>query len=202
MPMQKPPTPPTPKNPPPRESPPQRRDPSPNIQDTDHRANAPAPHNAPHGADPRKAGVDPGAVPPLVRPTETLPTDPHAGKPQTGEPVGLARHAETEDEVERLDVMEHSKVPPPGSRNYVAGQPVNEEEYERTEAEANRLAEAGRAQRTEAEQLMKENTPGDPDYHPADPDHRDTPQAQGQDRDKRAPSEQPGHVNPKPGEHR
>ena len=90
------------------------------------------------------------------------------------------------------------KVPPPGSRHYVAGQPVNDEEWEKTENEANRLAQAGREQRTEAEQRMKENTPGDPDYHPADPDKRDTPQAQGQDRDKRAPSDQPGQTNPKP----
>ena len=90
------------------------------------------------------------------------------------------------------------KVPPPGSRHYVAGQPVDDEEWEKTENEANRLAQAGREQRTEAEQRMKENTPGDPDYHPADPDKRDTPQAQGQDRDKRAPSDQPGQTNPKP----
>ena len=80
------------------------------------------------------------------------------------------------------------KVPPPGSRHYVAGQPVDDEEWEKTENEANRLAQAGREQRTEAEQRMKENTPGDPDYHPADPDKRDTPQAQGQDRDKRGPA--------------
>jgi hypothetical protein len=127
---------------------------------------------------------DPSVVQPVVRPTETLPTDVRAGKPNQGEePVGLARHAETAEEVEKINIMEHSKIPPPGSRNYVAGQPVNEEEYERTEREANRLADAGRAQRTEEEQRMKENTPGDPDYHPADPDKRDTPQAQSPPKD-------------------
>ena len=119
-------------------------------------------------------GKDGDPVEPVVRRTETLPTDPHAGQAvQRDEPVRMARHAETEEELEKIQDMEHSKIPPPGSRNYVAGQPVNEEEWERTEREANRLADAGRAQRTEAEQRMKENTPGDPDYHPVDPDHRD-----------------------------
>ena len=148
--------------------------------------------------------VDPvlGTVDPLVRPTETLPvaanTDPR------GEPVGHARHAESPEEVEKIQAMEgfgdnnDRKVPPPGSRHYVAGQPVNDEEYEKTEAEATRLAAAGKAQRSEAEQRMAENTPGDPDYHPADPDKRDTPQAQGQDPNKRGASDQPGQTNPFP----
>ena len=144
-----------------------------------------------------------GTVDPLKRETETLPVEAHPG-PKQGEPVGHARHAETKEEVEKISAMEgfgensDRKVPPPGSRHYVAGQPVDDEEWEKTENEANRLAQAGREQRTEAEQRMKENTPGDPDYHPADPDKRDTPQAQGQDRDKRGASDQPGQTNPKP----
>ena len=131
-----------------------------------------------------------GTTEPLKRETETLPVQAHPG-PDRGEPVGHARHAETPEEVEKISAMEgfgassDRKVPPPGSRHYVAGQPVDDEEWEKTEAEANRLAQAGRAQRTEAEQRLKENTPGDPDYHPADPDKRDTPQAQGQDKDRR-----------------
>ena len=118
-----------------------------------------------------------GTVDPLVRETETLPVEAHPGDEQgkRGEPVGHARHAETPEEVEKISAMEgfgtnsDRKVPPPGSRHYVAGQPVNDEEWEKTEREANRLAEAGRAQRTEAEKRMAENTPGDPDYHPAGP---------------------------------
>jgi hypothetical protein len=120
---------------------------------------------------------DPSIVQPLVRQTETLPTAANPLRDREA-PVGLARHAETPEEVEKINIMEHSKIPPPGSRHFVAGQPVNEEEYDRTEGEANRLAEAGRAQRTEAEARMAANTPGDPDYHPADPDKRDTPAAQ------------------------
>ena len=154
-----------------------------------------APPNHPAGAPPRQQHTskasdpvpnrDPDEVEPLVRPTETLPTDVHAGQPSRGEePVGLARHAETQEEVDKLNIMEHSKIPPPGSRHYTAGQPVNEEEYDRTEREANRLADAGRAQRTEAEQRMAERTPGDPDYHPSDPDKRDTPQAQSPPKDR------------------
>jgi hypothetical protein len=146
-----------------------------------------------------------GTTEPLRRETETLPVEPHPDA--KGEPVGHARHAETPEEVEKIAAMEgfgddksDRKVPPPGSRHYVAGQPVDDEEWEKTENEANRLAQAGKEQRTEAEQRMKENTPGDPDYHPADPDKRDTPQAQGQDRDKRGASDQPGQTNPKPHE--
>jgi hypothetical protein len=145
-----------------------------------------------------------GTTEPLRRETETLPVEPHPGVDR-GEAVGHARHAETPEEVEKISAMEgfgsdksDRKVPPPGSRHYVAGQPVDDEEWEKTEGEANRLAQAGREQRTEAEQRMKENTPGDPDYHPADPDKRDTPQAQGQDRDKRGASDRPGETNPKP----
>jgi hypothetical protein len=112
-----------------------------------------------------------GTVNPLVRETETLPVKAHIGK-ERGDPVGHARHAETPEEVAKIEAMEmreaNRRVPPPGSRHYVAGQPVNDEEYQRTEGEANRLADAGLRQRTEAEQRMKENTPGDPDYHPAD----------------------------------
>ena len=159
---------------------------------------------APGSSEHRDPVLD--TVEPLKRETETLPVEPHPGGERRGEPVGHARHAETREEVEKISAMEgfgassDRKVPPPGSRHYVAGQPVDDEEWEKTEAEANRLAEAGRAQRTEAEQRMKENTPGDPDYHPADPDKRDTPQALGQDPDKRAPSERPGQTNPKPHE--
>lgn len=163
----------------------------------------------PTGARPAQGGSsehrDPvlGTVDPLKRETETLPVAAHPGG--KGEPVGHARHAETPEEVEKISAMEgfgsdksDRKVPPPGSRHFVAGQPVDDEEWEKTESEANRLAAAGREQRTEAEQRMKENTPGDPDYHPADPDKRDTPQAQGQDRDKRGASDRPGETNPKP----
>ena len=150
------------------------------------------------------AHVDPvlGTTDPLVRQTETLPvaanTDPR------GDPVGHARHAETQEEVEKISAMEgfgassDRKVPPPGSRHYVAGQPVSDEEWEKTENEANRLADAGRAQRNEAEKRMAENTPGDPDYHPADPDKRDTDQALGHDPNKRGASDQPGQTNPFP----
>ena len=155
------------------------------------------------GAQPHRDPVL-GTTDPLKRETETLPVEAHPGADR-GEPVGHARHAETPEEVEKIAAMEgfgseksDRKVPPPGSRHYVAGQPVDNEEWEKTEGEANRLAQAGREQRTEAEQRMKENTPGDPDYHPADPDKRDTPQAQGQDRDKRGASDQPGQTNPKP----
>ena len=144
-----------------------------------------------------------GTVDPLVRETETLPVEAHPGKKD--EPVGHARHAETPEEVEKISAMEgfgseksDRKVPPPGSRHYVAGQPVNDEEWEKTEAEANRLAAAGRAQRNEAEKRMAENTPGDPDYHPADPDKRDTDQALGRDPNKRGASDQPGQTNPFP----
>ena len=162
------------------------------------------PPNQPAGSRPAGAHVDPvlGTTDPLVRPTETLPvaanTDPR------GEPVGHARHAETPEEVEKISAMEgfgassERKVPPPGSRHYVAGQPVNDEEWEKTEDEANRLAAAGKEQRTEAEQRLAENTPGDPDYHPADPDKRDTPQALGHDPNKRGASDQPGQTNPFP----
>ncbi len=163
------------------------------------------PPNAPQGARlPQRSGehVDPvlGTVEPLVRQTETLPvaanTDPR------GEPVGHARHAETPEELEKIQAMEgfgsDRKVAPPGSRHYVAGQPVNDEEYEKTEAEANRLAEAGRAQRNEAEKRMAENNPDDPDYHPADIDKRDTDQALGRDPNKRGASDQPGETNPFP----
>ena len=146
-----------------------------------------------------------GTVDPLVRETETLPVEAHPGdRGERGEPVGHARHAETPEEVEKLSAMEgfgassDRKVPPPGSRHFVAGQPVNDEEWEKTENEANRLAEAGRAQRNEAEQRMAENTPGDPDYHPADPDKRDTDQALGHDPNKRGASDQPGQENPFP----
>ena len=119
-----------------------------------------------------------GSTEPFRRETETLPVVPHPeGK---GEPVGHARHAESPEEVEKINYMEgrDSKVPPIGSRNYVAGQPVDDEEYERTEAEANRLAAAGKEQRTEAEKRIADANLGDPNYHPADPDHRD-PQAGG-----------------------
>ena len=164
-----------------KENPPQKSNPSPNIVDTekgdhDHEG------KAPKAAD-NVQTRDPSTVEPLLRPTETLPVAPTGrtlsfsgseGKSLDKEdPVGFARHAESPEEVEKINVYEHSKIPPPGSRHYVAGQPVNEEEYNKTEEEATRLASAGRAQRTEAEQRMKENTPGDPDYHPADPDHRD-----------------------------
>ena len=188
--------------PPVREQPVPKHPPSPNID-----KNAP-PHpdapDAPKGSSSEHRDPVLGTVDPLVRETETLPVRAHADA--RGEPVGHARHAETQEEVEKISAMEgfgassNRRVPPPGSRHYVAGQPVNDEEWERTENEANRLAEAGRAQRTEAEQRMKANTPGDPDYHPADPDKRDTPQALGKDPDKRGASDQPGQTNPKPGE--
>jgi hypothetical protein len=106
----------------------------------------------------------------------TLPVEP---KTPAGEPVGPARHAETAEEVAKIQDMERSKIPPPGSRNYVAGQPVNEEEFEQTQAEANRLADAGKAQRSEAERRVAENNPFDPDYHPVDPDHPDTSKSRG-----------------------
>ena len=168
------------------------------------------PQNPPKDSPPQQQGQqrpreaqqhqDPmGSTQPLRRETETLPVEPH---PEAkGDPVGHARHAETPEEVEKIKYMEGTsgqKVAPPGSRNYVAGQPVDDEEFDKTENEANRLAQAGREQRTEAEQRMKENTPGDPDYHPADPDKRDTPQALGQDKDKRGASDRPGETNPKP----
>jgi hypothetical protein len=81
-----------------------------------------------------------------------------------GEPVGHARHAETKEEAEAIKDVERAEIPPPGSRNYVAGQPVTPEELARTEDEAARLAEAGRKQRTEAEQRQAENDPLDRDY--------------------------------------
>ena len=145
-----------------------------------------------------------GTVDPLVRETETLPVEAHPGGADRGEPVGHARHAETPEEVEKISAMEgfgassDRKVPPPGSRHFVAGQPVSDEEWEKTENEANRLAQAGREQRNEAEKRMAENTPGDPDYHPADPDKRDTDQALGHDPNKRGASDQPGQENPFP----
>ncbi len=150
-----------------KENPAQKAPPSSNLKDEPHKGASAQPSKA---SDPVPTH-DPSVVQPVVRPTETLPVQ--ANRQVGGEPVGHARHAETPEEVEKINIMEHSKIPPPGSRNYVAGQPVNEEEYDRTEEEANRLAEAGRRQRTEAEQRMRENTPGDPDYHPVDPDHRD-----------------------------
>jgi len=149
------------------ESPVQKAPPSPNLKDEPHKGAAAQP---PKAGDPVPTH-DPSVVQPVVRATETLPVQ--ANRQVGGEPVGHARHAETPEEIEKLNVMEHSKIPPPGSRNYVAGQPVNEEEYDRTQEEASRLAEAGRAQRTEAERRMAEANPGDPDYHPVDPDHRD-----------------------------
>jgi hypothetical protein len=124
-----------------------------------------------------------GDVEPLRRETETLPVAAHPG-PDRDEPVGHARHAETPEEVEKISAMEgfgassNRRVPPPGSPHYVAGQPVDDEEWEKTEREANRLAEKGREQRSEAEKRIAENNQGDPNYHPADPDHRD-PQAGG-----------------------
>ena len=190
--------------PPVKENPPQRHNPSPNIKD-EPTGHAPRPQTPAQGSSSEHRDPVLGTVDPLKRETETLPVQAHPG-PDRGEPVGHARHAETPEEVEKISAMEgfgassDRKVPPPGSRHYVAGQPVDDEEWEKTEREANRLADAGREQRTEAEQRMKENTPGDPDYHPADPDKRDTPQAQGQDRDKRGPSDQPGQTNPRPGE--
>jgi hypothetical protein len=63
--------------------------------------------------------------------------------------------------------MEHSKIPLPGSRDYVAGQPVSEEEAAQTQAEADRLAQAGKAQRSEAEKRIAENDPSDPNYDPS-----------------------------------
>ena len=165
-----------------KENPPQKANPSGNIKNEPVHTKGDEPR---HAATTRGEHVDPvlGTVDPLVRETETLPVEAHPGDEQgkRGEPVGHARHAETPEEVEKISAMEgfgtnsDRKVPPPGSRHYVAGQPVNDEEWEKTEREANRLAEAGRAQRTEAEQRIAENTPGDPDYHPADPDHP-TPQ--------------------------
>ena len=173
-----------PPTPPVKDVPGQRHPPSPNIKDST------SPHAMPKGGSSEHRDPVLGTVDPLKRETETLPVEAHPG--ERGEPVGHARHAETPEEVEKIAAMEgfgseksDRKVPPPGSRHYVAGQPVDDEEWEKTENEANRLAQAGREQRTEAEQRIKENTPGDPDYHPADPDKRDTPQAQGKDRDKR-----------------
>ena len=137
----------------------------------------------PHADTARDPGSDPKAAP-LVRPTETLPVEP-TGPQGAGDPVGHARHAESDEERQKIEAMEYGKPAPAGSRHYVAGQPVNEEEYRRTEDEANRLAQAGKAQRTEAEKRMAENTPGDPDYHPADPDKRDTPKALGEEKESR-----------------
>jgi hypothetical protein len=100
-------------------------------------------------------------------------------KSPKGEPIGHARHAETEEEAAKIRDRERADVPPPGSRNYVAGQPVNKEELEQTEDEAHRLAEKGRELRSEAEKRVAENTPGDPDYHPVDPDHPDPKKKRG-----------------------
>ena len=172
----------------------QKQSPSPSAAQPPRPGTPPSPPPRPGPPPPRPVTPNPtggasrdpvlGTVDPLRRETETLPVEAHPG-PDRDEPVGHARHAETPEEVEKIAAMEgfgsdksDRKVPPPGSRHYVAGQPVDDEEWERTENEANRLAEAGRAQRTEAEKRMAANNPGDPDYHPADPDHRD-PQAGG-----------------------
>lgn len=175
-----------------RENPPQKHNPSPGASPP---AGAPAhPQQAPgtSGTPLRPPGATPsqprqpssqasgapsrdpsGQPQPAVRPTETLPVQAKSGvgDRQQGEPVRPARHAETPGELESLNYQEHSKIPPPGSRNYVAGQPVNEEEYEETENEANRLAEAGKQQRDEAEERSAAMNPGDPNYHPVDPEH-------------------------------
>jgi hypothetical protein len=103
---------------------------------------------------------------PAERAAVRTPTLPVGTKEPPGQPVGHARHAETAEEVEKLLDMERAKIPPPGSRNYVAGQPVNEEEFEQTQAEAERLAETGKAQRSEAEKRVAENNPFDPNYDP------------------------------------
>jgi hypothetical protein len=124
--------------------------------------------------------MDPLAVPPVVRPTETLPV---AATQPGGEPVGHARHAESEEELARIREIEDADPPLPGSRNYVAGQPVNAEERDRTENEAHRLAAAGKAQREAAEELYRKTHPGE-DYVPADPDKRDTSQAQSPPKEK------------------
>ena len=165
-------------------------------------AAAPAPADTPAAAPPRATAAKPaptptaaefgpiaipmlGDVEPLEeRETETLPVQAHPGGDDRGDPVGHARHAETPEEVEKISAMEgfgassNRRVPPPGSRHYIAGQPVDDEEWEKTEREANRLADAGKRQRDEAEKRIAENNRGDPNYHPADPDHRD-PQAGG-----------------------
>jgi hypothetical protein len=113
-------------------------------------------------------------VQPVVRPTETLPVEPR-GLEDRKEAVKHARHAETPEELEKVEIYEHSKIPPPGSRNYVAGQPVNEDEYNKTQEEAAKLAQAGAAQRREAEKRSMEMSPGG-GYHPVDPDYPDPEQ--------------------------
>jgi hypothetical protein len=120
--------------------------------------------------DPRTRGVAEGEPEPVVR-TGTLPVEARSPK---GDPVGHARHAETPEETKKVLDMERAIVPPPGSRNYVAGQPVNEEEYEQTQEEAARLAAKGRELRSDEEKQTAKNTPGDPDYDPDHPDHPDT----------------------------
>lgn len=175
--------------------------PSPNIQSANQRhpgSQGDKPSDDKSGTDKTQhagtsANRDPlGAEKPFRRETETLPVEAEGldgpKGDRRGDPVGHARHAETPEELEKIRYMEgkDTKVPPPGSRNYVAGQPVDDEEYDKTEREAGNLAQAGRAQRTEAEKRMAEANPGDPDYHPADPDHRD-PQAGG----KRPTDDQP-----------
>lgn len=95
------------------------------------------------------------------------PTLPVEAKAPAGEPVGHARHAETAEQAAKIQEMEHSKIPLPGSRDYVAGQPVSEEEAAQTQAEADRLAQAGKAQRSEAEKRIAENDPSDPNYDPS-----------------------------------
>ena len=75
-----------------------------------------------------------------------------------GEPVQPARHAESQEEAEKRQHEKEGKVPPPGSRDYVAGQPVSEEERAETEGEADRLAKYGDAQHklTEDERKRRE----------------------------------------------
>ena len=114
---------------------------------------------APRPGQPAHSGSAPrdpvlGDVEPLRRETETLPVAAHPG-PDRDEPVGHARHAETPEEVEKISAMEgfgassNRRVPPPGSPHYVAGQPVDDEEWEKTEREANAsLKRQGAAQRS------------------------------------------------------
>lgn len=179
--------------PPVRENPPQKAPPSPHLKDT---SDTKSDDKSKEGSSPPRTASaaptsDPSVVQPVVRSTETLPVEPR-GPDDRPEAVRHARHAEKPEEVEKLDVYEHSKVPPPGSRNYVAGQPVSEEERDATEEEATRLAEAGEKERREAEKRSREMS-GDDSYHPVDPDHPDPTQR----RENPAVASDPDHTQEK-----
>lgn len=139
-------------------------------------------------ATPPPAPHPAAAAPPAAKPPAAPAATPKAS---TAPPpvVGQARSAETKEQSEAAMKEIGEELPLPGSRNYVAGQPVDEEERDRTEAEATALGEAGKKAREKEDKEIADRIAENAKHNPM----RDEPR-----KAERDPVQTPRSEPPKP----